>query len=155
MLSHTLLSNVPGAVVELGCNAGATSVFLRMILDEFAPHRALHIYDSFQGLPLKGAYDRCFDAGDLRASTAEIEANFRRCGLRVPYVHEGWFQDTLPTALPHPIAFAYLDSDFYASIMVSLEHVYPRLAPHAVVLIDDYGAGDHTAPAAHGLPGVK
>jgi len=33
---------------------------------------------------------------------------------------------------------ASLDGDFYSSIKESLEHVYPRLSPNSIVVIDDY-----------------
>jgi O-methyltransferase len=40
--------------------------------------------------------------------------------------------------VPRPIAFAFLDNDFYESIMCSLRLVWPQLSPGAVVVIDDY-----------------
>lgn len=154
-LSRTLLSGIPGAIVEVGCNAGGTSVFLKMIIDELAPDRELHIYDSFRGLPPKSSYDTLFDHGDLRSSRHEVENNFRKWGLELPVVHEGWFQDTLASELPDCIAFAYLDSDFYDSILVSLRYVYPRLSKNAVVLIDDYCDSERDTDDCPGLPGVK
>ncbi|MEH2149108.1 TylF/MycF/NovP-related O-methyltransferase [Nostoc sp.] len=154
-LSHTLLSNISGAVVEIGCNAGGTSVFLKMIINELAPDRELHVYDSFRGLPQKSFYDTLFDEGDLAASLYEVKNNFCKWGLDLPVIHRGWFQDTLPTELPNCIAFAYLDSDFYDSILISLQHVYSRLSNNAFVLIDDYWDSDQITQDSLGLPGVK
>lgn len=57
-LSQVLMFGVPGDVVELGCNAGLTSVYLQMLIDEFDPSRTLHVYDSFAGLPACGPEDR-------------------------------------------------------------------------------------------------
>jgi O-methyltransferase len=67
-----------------------------------------------------------------------VRANFRRYALPQPIVHRGWFSETLPTGLPASISFAHLDGDLYDSILTSLRHVYPRLAPGAVCLVDDY-----------------
>ncbi len=53
-LSQVLVFEVEGDIVELGCHAGGTSVFLQMIIDHFDPLRQLHVYDSFQGLPEPG-----------------------------------------------------------------------------------------------------
>jgi O-methyltransferase len=53
------------------------------------------------------------------------------------------------------IAFAYLDSDFYESILVSLEHVYPRLPRNGLMIIDDYGDKARNPLAWDELPGVK
>ncbi|HEU5321017.1 MAG TPA: TylF/MycF/NovP-related O-methyltransferase, partial [Methylomirabilota bacterium] len=112
--------------------------------------------DSFEGLPPGQAADGPvpFAAGDLQASRETLAANFRRHGLRPPEIHAGWFQDTLPTRLPDRICFAHLDGDYYDSIMVSLAHVYPRLSPGAVCLIDDYHDPSF-GPGWNLLPGVK
>jgi len=40
--------------------------------------------------------------------------------------------------LPQHIAFAFLDGDFYDSILTSLQLVWPRLVPGATVCLDDY-----------------
>ena len=39
--------------------------------------------------------------------------------------------------LPKHIAFAHLDGDLFSSILESLEAVYPRLSPGAIVVVDD------------------
>jgi len=70
-------------------------------------------------------------------------------------VVEGWFEDTLASGLPERLAFAYLDSDFHHSILVSLQHVYPRLSLNAVVCIDDYCDLNRNKRAWPGLPGVR
>jgi O-methyltransferase len=183
LLSQILVFKVPGAIIELGCNEGKTSLFLRMIIDHFAPDRELHVYDSFQGLPQKSqydhlaedtalvtkqkfaedaarsglnmSYDETLTAGGLKAIQQQLEDNFQRWKLTPPIIHAGWFENTLPYYLPQSIAFAYLDSDFYDSILVSLEHIYPRLSPNAIVIVDDYCDSEKNPHAWSGLPGVK
>ncbi|WP_097275842.1 TylF/MycF/NovP-related O-methyltransferase [Streptomyces sp. TLI_55] len=59
--------------------------------------------------------------------------------MRRPLVHAGWITQTLPKSLPDQIAFAYLDSDRDDSILTGLEHCVPRLAPGALLVLDDYG----------------
>ena len=87
-------------------------------------------------------------------SGLSLLANFKRYDLPPPEIHAGWFNKTLPDQLPDRICFAHLDGDFYESILVSLEHVYPQLSPGAICLIDDY-----SDPNVHDgwdrLPGVK
>ena len=126
LLSQVLVFNVPGAVVELGCHEGKTSVFLQMIIDYFTPDRELHVYDSFQGMPTRGPDDIFLDEGELKVSKEQVEEVFRKWGQKLPSIHAGWFKDILPSSLPSTIAFAYLDGDYYDSILTSLEHVYPR-----------------------------
>jgi hypothetical protein len=73
----------------------------------------------------------------------------------MPVVHKGWFKDTLPHDLPERICFAHLDGDLYDSILVSLEHVYPRLSKGAICLIDDYSDPAVNPQGWNQLPGVK
>jgi len=154
-LSQVLVFGVPGDVVELGCNAGLTSVYLRMLIDEFDPSRALHVYDSFAGLPATGPEDRYLREGELAVSVEALDANFRRRSLKRPVVHAGWFEDTLPRGLPARVAFAYLDSDLYDSIHTSWVYLYPRLSPRAIVVVDDYCDRRFSRRAWDGLPAVK
>ncbi|GAA3885582.1 hypothetical protein GCM10022243_58010 [Saccharothrix violaceirubra] len=154
-LSTTLIHRVPGAVVELGCNAGYTSVWLARIVQDFAPERELHLFDSFQGLPDLGTHDAYLRKGDCQASLDDVKANFATWDLPLPIVHPGWFEQTLPDGCPPQVCFAYLDGDFHQSIKTSLEHVYPRLAPGGVILVDDYCDLDANPRAWDGLPGVK
>lgn len=154
-LSSTLLHRVPGDVLELGCNAGYTSVWLAQIIQDFAPGRPLHLFDSFEGLPGRGKYDAYLKEGDCQASMNEVKANFAAWALPDPDIHPGWFDQTLPMSCPERISFAYLDGDFYESIKTSLEYVYPRLSPGGVILVDDYCDLDANPRAWDGLPGVK
>jgi O-methyltransferase len=154
-LSGTLVHGVPGAVVELGCNAGLTSVWLAQLIQDYAPERELHVFDSFKGVPDPGEHDAYLKRGDCPATLAQLEENFAQWRLPGPTVHAGWFDETLPGGCPDEIAFAYLDGDFYESIKVSLEHVYPRLAPGGTIVIDDYCDLDANPRAWDGLPGVK
>ncbi|HSX29197.1 MAG TPA: TylF/MycF/NovP-related O-methyltransferase [Candidatus Saccharimonadales bacterium] len=144
-LQKVLNRNVPGDIVEFGCYIGTTSLFIRRLLDEAGESsaRTLHVYDSFEGLPPKTMPDESpagtqFAAGALRVSKKELLAQFRAADLTPPVVHKGWFNQLAPVDIPPSIAFAYLDGDFYDSIATSLNLVWPRLSPGAVVLVDDY-----------------
>ena len=54
-LERIVQADVPGAVVEFGCYAGTTSLFIRRLLDTYdqSSQRAFHVFDSFEGLPPK------------------------------------------------------------------------------------------------------
>ena len=153
-LSSVLIFEVPGAVVEVGCNTGKTSVFFQMLIDHYDPERELHLFDSFQGLPSPGRHDAYLKEGDYAATVEDVREEFRRRNLRQPHVHAGWFSETLARC-PDPISFAYLDSDFYHSILTSLEEVYPRLSHNGIVIVDDYCDRKWNPRAWDGLPGVK
>lgn len=154
-LCSVLRSGVPGDVVELGCNAGRTSVLLEMVLEAEEASRDLHLYDSFDGLPAPSDADRYLKQGDCKATESDVLATFERWNLRLPQVHAGWFEATLPRQLPDRVAFAYLDGDFYESIHTSLTYVWPRLSVGGSVIVDDYCDRELSPRAWDGLPGVK
>lgn len=154
-LSSVLVAQVEGDVAEVGCNAGKTSVFLRMVMEYFDPDRELHVYDSFQGLPAPGPYDNYLREGECRARPHDVLDTFARWGLVPPIIHEGWFDETLPEELPDKIAFAYIDVDFYGPTKTTLEHVYPRLTKGAIAVFDDYCDREKNPQAWDSLPGPK
>jgi O-methyltransferase len=151
-----------GDVVELGCFEGVTSAFMQAILkaraSEYRSPKTLHVYDSFRGVPQPVPQDGetvgGLQKGDLAVGKSRFCATFRRYDIPLPEIHEGFFEETLPTQLPETICFAYLDGDMYSSIKVSLEHVYPRLVRGAIVVIDDYADPEQLQRFAL-YPGVK
>jgi O-methyltransferase len=154
-IGQALHFGVEGDVVEIGCHAGGTSVFLQMLIDNFAPDRVLHLYDSFQGMPEPGPKDSYLVKGDRPSTIDQVHQNFVHFGVPIPEIHQGWFEDTLPDQLPPKIAAAYLDGDFYDSIMISLKSVWPRLSPNGIIIIDDYADVERAPDAFAKLPGVK
>ena len=47
--------------------------------------------------------------------------------------------ETIPQFAPERIALLRLDTDWYESTKHELWHLYPRIVPGGVLLIDDYG----------------
>jgi O-methyltransferase len=156
LVSQVLAYGVEGDFVELGCNTGASSVPITKLLVDYNSDKKLSVYDSFEGLPKAKPVDgTVYQEGYCRTSEDVLRENFRFHNLPVPSIYKGWFNDTLPTQLPEKIAFAYLDGDFYDSILVSLQYVYPRLSPGAICLIDDYCDPQINPKGWNRLPGVK
>ena len=52
---------------------------------------------------------------------------------------KGMVEDTIPAAAPQRLALLRLDTDWYASTKHELEHLFPRLSVHGVLVLDDYG----------------
>lgn len=169
LLSGCIERDVPGAVVELGCNQGLTSVFLQATTAVHGQPRDLHVFDSFEGLPRPTPQDtlrgipllsadgnsrRVSLQGKMKVGTGLLRDNFDRFGMSQPVVHQGFFEQTLPQEIPPVIAFALLDSDFYESILLSLQSVYPRMSPGGVVVIDDYCRPDLVPDAWPGFLAV-
>lgn len=53
--------------------------------------------------------------------------------------HLGAIEEAIPSEAPERVAILRLDLDSYESMSHALEHLYPRVSPGGVVLIDDYG----------------
>ena len=146
---------VPGDFVEFGCYKGDTSLLIADLLAKNHVEKSvkkLWIYDSFEGLPEKNAFDESvlgvdFKGGELSVTKREVKERFLRAGLPVPVIKKGWFADLRDEDLPDKIAFAFLDGDFYESIRDSLRLVGPRMSEGGVIVVHDY-----SNPA---LPGVK
>ena len=163
LASQCLANRVPGAVLEIGCNAGESSVVLQHVINTLDPGRPFHCFDSFEGLPAPQGIDAehgPYDSGDMSASLVSFYDQFRRAGLKPPeHVHKGWFEDTIPSQLPDRISFVLLDGDLYASTKHVLPHIYERMAPGAICMFGVYYDHDvfprpETIPH-YKSPGVK
>ncbi|MER7432305.1 TylF/MycF/NovP-related O-methyltransferase [Nonomuraea rubra] len=78
------------------------------------------------------------------------QAPHDRFGLSRPVIHPGRLADALPGALPEQITFAYLDVDRYDATLTALRACVPRLAPGAVLLLDDHADLPASRAAAPG-----
>lgn len=144
--------DIEGDVVEFGCYIGTTSLFIQRILNHYNSSKAFYAYDSFEGLPDKVAQDSSgageqFQGGELSVSKKQFLQEFHKASLKSPITIKGWFKDLKPEQLPEQISYAFLDGDFYESIIDSLRLVWPRLSPNGAITIDDYGRD--------ALPGVE
>ena len=132
-----------GAVVEFGCYIGTTSLYIRRVLDHFGDVREFHVYDSFEGLPVKTPQDQSplgvqFKEGELLATKKQFIGGFKTARLTLPIIHKGWFNRVEATEVPAPVAFAFLDGDYYDSIKSSLSLIESKLASGAIIVVDDY-----------------
>ena len=142
-LEETLDAAVPGDIVEFGCYIGTTSLFMRRLMDIHTASKQLYAYDSFEGLPPKTTQDQNaaginFKEGELRVSKKQFLEQFKRARLHPPITHIAWFTDLTAQQLPEEISFAFMDGDFYQSIIDSLHIVWPRISKGGIIAVDDY-----------------
>lgn len=162
---HVTAAELPGAVVECGVWRGGSMRLVAETLGQLgAPARDLWLYDTFAGMTAPTSEDRDLrgrpadetwqkaqgedDNAWCNASLEEVRATMLRplvaTGRSYPeermHFVRGPVEETLPATLPDgPIAILRLDTDFYASTAHELTHLYPRLLPGGVLIIDDYG----------------
>jgi hypothetical protein len=147
---------VPGAMVECGVwRGGSMQAVARTLLGRGISDRELDLFDTFEGMPPPTEEDRRLRGPAARelmesrprtsniwaiAGLDDVQAGMARTGYpaeRIHY-HAGRVQDTIPAQAPERIALLRLDTDWYASTRHELAHLYDRLAPGGVLIIDDY-----------------
>lgn len=156
---HVCAAGIPGDIVECGVwRGGSMMAAARTLLECGGSARELHLFDTFEGMSAPGAQDVAIDGraasallreqdrGDPKsawccATLEEVRQVMSASGYPSSRVHfvQGKVEETLPAAAPERIAVLRLDTDWYESTRHELEHLYPRLVPGGVLIIDDYG----------------
>jgi hypothetical protein len=125
--------DVAGDVLEFGSYIGISACVLSQGLKERGDGRALHCFDSWEGLPdiHKGKDSDIVEAGYLSmgGSVDFFENTVRERGcLDFVKIHKGWFKDTLSDVADIPeVAMLWCDVDRYDSIMEILDVCWERL----------------------------
>jgi hypothetical protein len=162
-VDHVLDRGIPGALVECGVFMGGNiEVMIRALQSRGAGDRDIYLYDTFAGMPkpsdrddlsLGGAAKAVWEVhrteadGDkgsdwMKAGVELVRQRISPLGYPDKHLHfvKGMVEDTIPAVVPDRIAILRLDTDFYSSTKHELEHLYPRLSPGGILIIDDYGA---------------
>jgi O-methyltransferase len=133
-------AGVPGALVDCGVwNGGST-----ILLSAGAPGRQVWAFDSFAGLPEPRELDGREGAdlgGELVGSERKLREGFARFAHTARLnVRAGWFEDTLGAAARRigTVALLHCDGDWYESVLLTLEVMYPLVSNGGFVVIDDY-----------------
>jgi O-methyltransferase len=150
-------SGIPGDIVECGVWRGGSMMAAALTLLAEGEMRTLHLFDTFEGMPPPANLDRAAGSGTPAAtllSAADKSSNlwayapmedvrttlfstgYPRSRLRFI---RGKVEDTVPGEAPDAIAILRLDTDWYESTRQELVHLYPRVSPGGVTIIDDYG----------------
>lgn len=152
------LRNLPGVYVECGVAAGAQIIAMAY----GAPDKTIYAFDSFEGIPLPSNRDdqmpgirKLSDAerkelpepgkqvlessGATSVSIHDVDKHIETAFKTRPdvvYV-QGWFEKTT-IGFDQDISLLRLDGDLYNSTYVCLEHLFPKVIKHGVVIIDDW-----------------
>lgn len=155
-LVHVVRTGVPGAIVECGVWRGGSAMAAALTLLSLEEVRPLHLFDTFEGMSPPTEVDVSYDghrASDVLresgpdstywaiASMDEVRANLASTGYPDGSTHlvRGRVEDTIPDRAPDEIALLRLDTDWYESTRHELVHLWPRLSPGGVLIVDDYG----------------
>jgi O-methyltransferase len=156
---HICRRQIAGDIVECGVWRGGSSMVAAFALQQEGDRqRRLWLYDTFEGMNEPTDRDVAIDGvrarehwdalrgspGDHRLSFASLEdvrRNMESTGIgsqRVEYV-AGPVEETVPSRMPERISLLRLDTDWYKSTRHELEHLWGRLEPGGVLIVDDYG----------------
>jgi hypothetical protein len=151
-------NGIPGEFVECGVWRGGSSMLAALtLMAEGDTGRGLYLYDTFEGMSEPSEKDGKFEPLDVRAKweslhkgshndwcyspLQEVRRNVLSTGYPDGRLHfvKGKVEDTLPGTIPERVAILRLDTDFFESTYHELTHLYPRLVPGGVLILDDYG----------------
>lgn len=158
-VSHVCATEVPGAFVECGVWKGGSMMAVgRTLLNLGREDADLFLFDTYEGMTPPTHHDTSregISAQTLlerdndpessllwaRAPLEAVRAAVGSIGYPDTHVHfvQGRVEETVPGQAPEKIALLRLDTDWYESTRHELEHLYPRLQPGGVLIIDDYG----------------
>ena len=140
---------------------GASMVAALALISENDTARRLWLYDTFAGMTTPTDKDIHRWAGEnarrtwarfqrgehndwCYASLEEVKKNLYSTGYQQDQIEfiKGDVVTTLASGGPDRISVLRLDTDWYDSTKIELETLYPRLSPHGVLIVDDYGVWD-------------
>jgi O-methyltransferase len=126
---------LPGDVWECGVYKGGTAAMMATMLREAGSPKALHLFDTFCGMPETDAKRDLHRQGDFDDTSLAAVREF------VPdaVFHVGFIPDTFAGLSDERIALAHVDLDLYQSVSDALAFIWPRLSTGGFVVFDDYG----------------
>lgn len=140
-----LPGSIEGNIVEAGAFKGGSTA--KISLFAACKKRQLHVFDSFEGLPLNAELHEksteghsikgWFEKGNFSGSLEEVQKNVAEFGSPgVVIYHKGWFENTMPF-FNDKIALVYLDVDLAQSTRTCLKYLFPLLQLGGAVISQD------------------
>jgi hypothetical protein len=133
--------NLAGDYAEVGVYKGATA----KLICEAKQEKALHLFDTFEGLPQESTFDRRFTRNMFPASLQSVRD--RLSIYNNVHYYKGLFPETARPVEAREFGFVHLDVDLYQSTKDALEFFYPRLVAGGILLTHDYPSADGVCKA--------
>jgi O-methyltransferase len=156
-VKYVARARIPGAFVECGVFMGGSSMAAALMAKHLGIALDIHLFDTFEGMPrpterdafiysgkpaldIQGFYDNTGKAW-TRCDEPAVRANMATTGYdpRLLHFHRGMVETTIPDQAPERISVLRLDTDWYESTKHELIHLWPRLSPGGILIVDDYG----------------
>ncbi len=158
-IEYITSNKIEGSIVECGVwQGGSTMIMLKGLLHFNSDLKDIYLYDTFDGMSKPTAEDKKTGSNISAiekwtqmdkithndwcyASLETVKENIaltKYPTTNIKYI-KGKVEDTIPHHIPQKIALLRLDTDWYASTLHELEHLFPRLVKGGILIIDDYG----------------
>jgi hypothetical protein len=163
-VGYCVRRDIPGAFAECGVWRGGSVLAMILMLQELGrDDRDIYLFDTFEGMtaptehdvspldpPALSTWKEAADREERPWSEMFSPEVFNEEGVRKTVLATGYpaervhfvrgaVEETLPDGAPPTLALLRLDTDWYESTRHELQHLYPRLSPGGVLIIDDYG----------------
>ena len=159
-VEHIVAAEVPGDLAECGVwRGGSCMMMATSLLGSGTSDRRIMMFDTFEGHPMpdperdvdlwgNSGYEewrRQTEEGTVKgwgmAELDDVRENMASTGYpaeKLDFI-KGLVEDTVPANVPARLCLLRLDTDWYESTRVALTHLYPRLSPGGILILDDYG----------------
>ena len=127
-------AHIAGDVAEVGVYKGGTAKLLAQSL----PHKCVHLFDTFAGMPATNANLDTHTAGDFADTSLLAVQNHLRDCENVRF-YQGFFPSTAGPIEGSRFTLVHVDADIYDSVRACCHFFYPRLEKDGVLVFDDYG----------------
>ncbi len=136
--------HIKGAIAEIGCAGGSTTVFLNKYLDAQDITKTFYAIDTFAGFVSRDIEYEVSNRGKSAGMFASFRLNRKKWfdgtmqqnGInRVRSIQANVNEYDLKTL--GPISFALLDVDLYRPMKKSLRELYEVLSPGGMIIVDD------------------
>jgi O-methyltransferase len=151
-------SLLEGDVVECGVWRGGMAAAMAEVT---GPKKRFHLFDSFKGLPpakeIDGkealSWQKDTESSNYHDNCAADESfvieAFKRAKHHDYTLYKGWFENTLSKYEGGEISILRLDGDWYDSIKICLDKLFPLVKEGGLILLDDYYTWDGCTKAVH------
>lgn len=159
-IQHLIKHHIQGAILECGVWRGGSMMLVANELQALGDtQRDIYLCDTFTGMTEPTEHDRDWTGATATqrlsadeairetsymwciASLEDVQKNLTFTGYPPERLHYvvGPVEETLPLQAPSQIALLRLDTDWYESTAHELKHLYDRVVPGGIIIIDDYG----------------
>lgn len=153
-------NSVSGIFLEAGIALGGSAIVIASLMPESGSFRG---YDVFEMIPppsdkddekskerykviksgqSKGISGKGLYYGYIENLYEQVINNFKSFGINVDgykiSLHKGLFENTMLFTPSDTVAFAHIDCDWYESVLLCLERIYPVLSVKGYLVLDDY-----------------